>query len=205
MYNIKTIKTENELNQVFSFISKLFYDDAKENSEYYYPMDERLEEMKKTLEIDNSFLLYIEDNKTIIAALTGKNINTTEQKITIGVMAVDKEYRRKGIAKELISEFEKRCLKKNIKHIDLGARFRACPLYLSMNYIPSLMIQVFGSTTIDDIKRINTYNFKEKCLWQDNNYGFIIYEIDEVREEYIKWFEKNIEKSHAQYIFEKDL
>ncbi len=47
MCEIITVKTKEELKEVFNFISKVFYDDAKEHNEFYYTMSERLEEMKK--------------------------------------------------------------------------------------------------------------------------------------------------------------
>lgn len=205
MYSISTVKDEKCLKEVFNFLSSLFYEDALENNEHYYTMSDRLEEMKRTFEIDKDFLMYIEDNDKIIAALTGKSLDLNKGKITIGVIGVSNSYRRKGIAKLLITEFEKRCLEKNIKHIDLGARFRACPLYLDLNYKPSLMIQVFDFSTIDDIRKNNKFNFRELSSYQSDIYGFIFYEIDEVKEEYIKWFEQSVKTAHAQFIFEKDL
>ncbi len=137
-YNIKTINTLSELKKVFNFISLVFYNDACENNEHYYTMGERYDEMRKMLEKGKEFLMYVEEDNKIIAALTGKNLN--DKKITMGVLAVDPKYRRKGIAKLLICEFENRCLNKGINHIDLGSRFRACSLYLSMDYKPLLMI-----------------------------------------------------------------
>ena len=104
-----------------------------------------------------------------------------------------------------INEFEKRCKDKGIKHIDLGARFRACPLYIKLGYKPSLMIQVFDFANIDDVKKANKFNLKEGFSWQSDAYGFIFFEIDEIKEEYIDWFEQNVKTAHAQYIFEKDL
>ena len=205
MYSISTVKDEKCLKEVFNFLSSLFYEDALENNEHYYTMSDRSEEMKRTFEIDKDFLMYIEDNDKIIAALTGKSLDLNKGKITIGVIGVSNSYRRKGIAKLLITEFENRCLEKNIKHIDLGARFRACPLYLDLNYKPSLMIQVFDFSTIDDIRKNNKFNFRELSSYQSDSYGFIFYEIDEVKEEYIKWFEQSVKTAHAQFIFEKDL
>lgn len=38
-----------------------------------------------------------------------------------------------------------------------------------------------------------------------DTYGFITYYVDDVREEYINYFEDNIDTAHAQYLFEKDL
>ena len=180
MFKIKKVKSIKELKKVFCFLSLLFYDEACKYNEHYYTMGERFEEIKTTFETDNDFLMYIEDEEKIIAAITGKNIDN--QQITSSMIGVDKKYRKQGIAKMLINEFEKRCKNKNIKHIDLGARFRACPLYLALNYKPSLMIQVFDFITIDEVKKHNKYNFKEGFSWQGDCYGFIFYNIDEIKE-----------------------
>ena len=126
-------------------------------------------------------------------------------KITLGIIAVNKKERGNDVAKSLVLEFEKRCKDKNIKHIDLGARFRACPLYQKLNYKYSLMIQVFDFATVDDVKKANKYNFKESFLYQGDTYGFIFYTVDKVKKEYINYFEKHVKTAHAQYIFEKDL
>lgn len=205
MYKIETVKNEEELKKVFNFLAEVFYDDAKQHNEHYFTMTERLEEMKKQLNIDNELLMYVEENGEVIAGITGKGMDKEKQKITLGVMAVDSNHRRKGLARLLINEFEKRCKGKGILHIDLGARFRACPLYISMNYKPSLMVQVFDFTSIEEVKKQNKYNFEEGFSWQGDGYGFIFYKIDEVKEEYLEWFEENVKTAHAQYIFEKDL
>lgn len=205
MYKIETVKNEGEIKKVFNFLAEIFYDDAKKHNEYYFTMTERLEEMKKQFEIDNEMLMYIEKNGKVIAGITGKGMDKEKQKITLGVMAVDSNYRRQGLARLLINEFEKRCKEKEILHIDLGSRFRACPLYTSMNYKPSLMIQVFDFVSIEDVRNKNKYKFEEGFSWQGDGYGFIFYKVNEIKEEYIKWFEENVKTAHAQYIFEKDL
>mgnify|MGYP000487843950 CR=1 FL=1 len=163
---IKVVETKEKLKEVFVFLSRLFFEDAKEYNEHYYTMPERFTEMSNQFEKDNELLLYIEENKKIVAAITAKNMDTEKKKITLGIIGVSKEYRRKGYAKLLIEEFEKICKKKNIMHVDLGARFRACPLYIEMGYKPSLMIQVFDFTTIQDIRKANTFNLKETSSWQ---------------------------------------
>lgn len=43
-------------------------------------MSERLEEMKKQLKIDKDFLMYIEEDDNIVAAITGKNMDLTNKK-----------------------------------------------------------------------------------------------------------------------------
>lgn len=205
MFTIKTVETKEELKEVFRFLSETFYRDAIKHKEYYFTMSERFEEMSKQFSLDKSYLMYIKDKDKIIAAITGKNSNPKEGKITLGVLAVDEDYRRKGLAKKLVLAFENICKEKGIKHIDLGARFRAVPLYLKLKYKYSLMIQVFDFKTIDDVRKENKYNFEEGFSYQGDTYGFIFYKVDDVKEEYIKHFEKNVPTSHAQYIFEKDI
>lgn len=205
MSNIKTVVDDKELKKVFDFIAKVFYEDARKYNEHYYTMGERFLEMQKQLEIDNAFLMYIEEDNKIVAAITGKGLDKEQKKITIGVMAVSKKYRRKGYAKKLIKEFEARCIEKGIKYIDLGARFRACPLYMALDYKPSLMVQVFDFATIEDVKKANEFKLKEGFSWQSDTYGFIFFEIDEVDEKYIDCFEKKVETAHVQYIFKKEL
>ena len=68
MTEIKIVNNDEELNQVFNFLSKTIYDDTILHKEKYYPMSERLEEIKSQLKIDKDFLMYIEENNHIVAA-----------------------------------------------------------------------------------------------------------------------------------------
>ena len=62
MPEIKIVNNDEELNQVFNFLSQTIYDDSILHKEKYYPMSSRLEEIKKQLKIDKDFLMYIEEN-----------------------------------------------------------------------------------------------------------------------------------------------
>ena len=203
--NIKTVENEQDLKKVFNFLSELFYDEAKEYNEHYYTMSERYIEMVHQLKKDKDLLLYIEEDGKIIAGLTSKNMNAEKKKITLGVMAVDKNHRGKGYARALVEEFEKRCKKKGLLHIDLGARIRACHLYQKLNYTPSLMVQVFDFNTIEDVKKANTLKLEVGFSWQGGTYGFVFFKTPKISEKYIKHFENKVKTAQAQYIFEKDL
>ena len=81
MPEIKIVNNDEELNQVFNFLSKTIYDDSILHKEKYYLMSSRLEEIKKQLKIDKDFLMYIEKKNHIVAAITGKNMDLTKKKI----------------------------------------------------------------------------------------------------------------------------
>lgn len=202
---IEVIKTKEELKKVYSFLSKLFFEEAKEHHEHYYTMSDRFIEMSEQFERDHNLLFYIEENNQIVAALTTKNMDIKKGKITLGVLGVSKEYRRKGYAKALVTQFETVCKEKQIHHIDLGARLRGCAFYIEMNYKPSLMVQVFDFATIDDIRKANCFRLKEKYSWQGDTHGFVFYAIPRIDECFIDYFEKNVSTAHAQFIFEKDI
>ncbi len=200
---IKTVENEQDLKRLFDFLAKIFYKDALKYKEHYYVMGDCFEEMKTQYNLLKDMLMYIEQDGSIIAGITGTNMK--DNNITMGILGVDENERNKGLAKELVSEFEKRCLANGITHIDLGSRNRASFLYQKLGYKANLMIQVYDFATIEDIRKVNTYNLKEKKSYQNDTYGFIIYNINNIDEDYIKHFENNVETANAQYIFEKDL
>ena len=205
-YLIKRIETEDKLKEVFRFFSKVFYEESKEYNEHYYLMGDRYTEMLETFKSHKEFLLYVVDEKeSIIGCAIGKNIDLEKSSMVLSVIAVYKEYRNKGIAKALIEEIESECKRQGIKKITLGARLRACPLYLKCNYKPSLMIQVYDFATTHDIRNNNKYNLTEKESYQSDTYGFIIYNIDEVDEKYVSHFMNSVPTATVEYIFEKEL
>lgn len=159
---IKVVKNEQELKELFYFIARTFYLDAIQNNERYYILQERYNEMKEQFNIDNNMLMYIEREGNIIAGITGKNMSHKYKSINIGVLAVTYSERGKDFAKMLIKEFENKCIERAIEHIKLGARFRAAFLYQKLDYNFSLMIQVFDFVNINEIRKNNKYNFKEK-------------------------------------------
>lgn len=205
MTEIKIVNNDKDLNQVFNFLSKTIYDDSILHKEKYYPMSSRLEEIKKQLKIDKDFLMYIEENNHIVAAITGKNMDLTKKKITLGILAVSPSKRRLGYATKLIREFEKISLKKGITHIELGSRYRASSLYEHLNYKYSLMVQIFDFVKLEDIRKANKYNLKEISSNQDSAYGYILYKVPSISKKYISYFEKKVPTAIAQYIFEKNL
>ncbi len=204
-YNIKSVDSEEKLKEIFNFLAKIFYDESLEYNERYYAMFERYAEMKEQYNKDKEMIIYIEENEKIIGALTSKGMDLESKKITLGVMAIAKSHQRKGYGKALIKKIEELCLKKGITHISLGARFRACPLYINSGYKPKLMVQVYDFAKVEDIKKANVNNLKEKFEYQGDAYGFIFFEVDSVDEEKIKHFESSVPTAQAQYIFKKDL
>ena len=122
-------------------------------------------------------------------------LNKNSKKITLSILAVSNSERKKGLARELVLEFEKRCKIKKIKYIELGARFRACSFYEKLSYNYCLMIQVFDFSTIEDVRNKNKYNFEEISSFQGETYGCICFKVPSINGEcvaIINWHCSNL-------------
>lgn len=103
---------------------------VKSNKEYQKITGKKIRFTEKQIKKDfNEFtnfknkiiLLVVEENKCIIVYLVAFFVINSYQKIGyIDYLFIDNNYRRKGIAKDLIKEFTKILRKRKIKKIKLG-------------------------------------------------------------------------------------
>jgi len=122
---IKILETKEELNLGFALRIKVFVEEQK------VPMELELDEKdnsKNTVHIG-----YFNDNKLIGVA---RLIDLDKDVIHIGRVAIDKEYRGRGVGRELIIGCEniaQKILKRKII-IELSAQIQAEKFYESLGY-----------------------------------------------------------------------
>lgn len=204
-YKINTPKDINKLIEIFYFLSKTFFLEDMNEGNRYIRMGDRYAEMLQQFKKDKEFIYFMEKDSTIISALYAKE--DTKDKMTIGAIAIAKEYRGLGLGKKLMLKVESDCKKKNYKSINLGARLNAIDFYKGMGYFPILMVKVFDFESIDNVKKINA-NYKKFSIindFEDISYGFVMFSVDEVNKEYPSYFDDRLDVSDTQYIFVKDL
>lgn len=200
---IKSVDSKEKFKEYYDFFCKVFYDDAIEYHEHYYPMYNAYSKLFEQYEKDSSLLLYIEEDGKIVATLGVKDVK--EKEATIDVVAVDKSYRGRGYSSVLLKEVEKRLIQKGIENVSLGARFRACGVYLKNGYAPTLLVQVSDFATIDLVKNANNYGYKIVNEYQNDVCGAVFYEVDTVDLTVIECFESKVPTAKASYIFTKKL
>ena len=110
---IREIKSENELKSVLELCYSILPD--TENS-IIYGYKSWVERLSGGLQ---PMIYAVEDDK-IVAAVLGRAEN--EDSMIIGLVACDKNYRRRGITKKLMLQFEKMSRKMNYKYITLGSK-----------------------------------------------------------------------------------
>lgn len=205
-FRVKRVKEELILINLFYFFSKTFFYEDKEHNQRYEYMYERYNEMKRQFEVDKDLLFYMEDKNEIIAGLTIKNRNEKDE-ATIGMLAVSRNYRNKGIAEMLMRTAEDECSKKGIKFLSLGARVNALNFYKKMGYNPMLMVQIYDFETIENVKNVNDRykNYPIINEYKDVAYGFVFFEIENLLIKDINHFENNLDVCNVQYVFTKEL
>ena len=200
---IKNVDSKEKLKEYYDFFTKVFYEDAVEYNEHYYPMFNTYSKISEQFEKDNSLLIYLENEGEIVGTVAIKDVS--DEEATIDALTVEKKYRGKGYSSMLLKEIEKRLKSKGVKRISLGARIRACYVYLKNGYTPTLLVQVSDFATTDLIKKANKYNYEVVDEYQNEVCGAVFYKVSKVDEEVIKYFESNVPTAHVSYIFTKEI
>ncbi len=201
--DILHVKTEEELMSFYYFISRVFYEDSVEHNEHYHPMYNQYNKLVEQYNLDKELILYIEEDQQIIGGIAIKDVKGKEA--TGSVLAVSKENRGKGLSIKLLLEVEKRLIARGIETINLGARIRACAVYLKAGYKPMLLVQVSDFAQIDLIKKNNIFNFEIINEYQTPTNGAVFFNVDTVEKSVVDHFEKTVPTANASYIFTKKL
>lgn len=197
------VKTKEELLNFYYFVSSVFYEDAVEHQEHYHPMYNQYEKLLEQYNQDKELILYIKEDDLIIAAIAIKDLK--EKEATGSVLAISKKHRGKGLALRLLTEIENKLKAKGIEKLTLGARFRACGVYIKAGYKPMLLIQVSDFAKIDLIKEANIFNFELINEYQTETNGAVFYNVTEIDKNIIDHFENNVPTAKASYIFTKKI
>jgi GNAT superfamily N-acetyltransferase len=133
-YDIHYIKTEQELDAALAHTLKIF-DQPNGHSIAANEREKWLERMASA----GDLMLYAESDGEVIAIVFGMIENNAS--ITVGIVAVDERFRKKGIGQELMLLLEKRALERGIHSLYLGAAESAEGFYEKLGYTGTLLIQ----------------------------------------------------------------
>ena len=134
-YRVKHVSTERELDATLSFEIQIFGCPSEDNSPAY----SREKWMERMSSPYHDLMLYAESDGEVIGIVFGRIVN--EYCITVGPVAVDEQYRERGIAREMMLLLEERALGHGIHNLGLGAQEGAEGFYLKLGYFGSLLIQ----------------------------------------------------------------
>jgi predicted GNAT family N-acyltransferase len=96
------------------------------------PLGMSKDSLADSIEDESFHLMGIDEEKNVIAS--GRVHFNSENEAQIRYMAVDKNYKRKGVGTEIVKELENYALSKGIVSMILNARENAISFYLSLGY-----------------------------------------------------------------------
>ena len=160
-------------------------------------------EIQKRIDTNTGIFLTAKDNNKIV----GIKLGYIDKDICTGRgIAVDKNYRRIGIATMLITEFEKR-LKQypNIKnYVFASSTIEGVPFHIKMGYKPSLLIQSPNKSEIDIISS-NEFNIQNSIYNKEFNVYQLYIKEDNLNLNRLKKLKASYPNLDIQYLFTKDL
>ncbi|MCM1025551.1 MAG: GNAT family N-acetyltransferase [Roseburia sp.] len=133
MYKIKHIENEDELSKVL----KLCYDilgQATAQSELYC-----YEAWKNRMREFSKLMLYAQDGNQILSLVLGRAEN--EDSLVCGCVACHPDFRKRGITRSLMTQFENNAREMRFKYITLGAADNAVGFYEKCGYAQIMEVQ----------------------------------------------------------------
>jgi ribosomal protein S18 acetylase RimI-like enzyme len=118
-------------------------------------------------------------------------------------LSVDSRFKGRGFGKLLVKEFEKQAREKGFKIIKLGSSNESIGFYQSLNYKPSILIQIKVSKFKNIKEKIK--RFKVILINQVNNYKGIEIKCDKIDLNFLKKIKKDLKADAVQYLFTKKL
>jgi len=96
------------------------------------PLGMSKDSLADSIEDESFHLMGIDEEKNVIAS--GRVHFNSENEAQIRYMAVDENFKRKGVGTEIVKELENYALSKGIERMILNARENAINFYLSLGY-----------------------------------------------------------------------
>lgn len=207
--NIKTVKTIDKIDELVDFFANVFSDYTVVNEQSKLTKKELMESQFNE---DPNFLMYIEDNNKIVAALFGYSSKPTNA-IILHIIGVLKEYRLKKYGSKLLDELVKRAKEKNYDQINLTSKTENYDFYIKNGFKPVLSYVVFDNISNEEFDKLNKYNFEQISYYvhdymmdgKEKHATRITYYVDYPKFEYLKYYNDLFEGSSASYSFVKNL
>jgi N-acetylglutamate synthase-like GNAT family acetyltransferase len=190
-YKIKHVTNEDELNKTLNFARNIL-----NHNEIQFDKQCWSERMKAHPEL----LIYAESRSEVIGislAYLEDNGN-----VTIGGVAVVVEYRKHGIAKELIAQIEKQAKNLDVNLIVLGSKEEAEGFYEKIGFTGQLLIQS-EKHSVEELLELNPGNTVLYTNIYDGKINQLCLKLDSSNKELQRKYESMCNGCNTQIMFWK--
>lgn len=196
-YLIKNVSSKQELERAYELFKMIFIGEPiVDNPEY------SLEKWEERMQNHGDLMLYASLDSEVIGIVFGR-INDNHS-ITIGPVAVHKNYRGIGIAKKMMFMIEERATHYDMNSINLGAIESAERFYSKLGYTGSLLIQ----SQIHSIEQMLSLNNRYKVEFTniyDGKVSQVCLELTEPDRDLQKEYETAFPGCYTQMMYWKNI
>ena len=196
-YKIKHVTTRRELDDTLAFDKKVF-GLASERHSPAYSREKWLERMKT----HGDLMLYAESGGEVIGIVFGRVENGSS--VTVGPVAVDERFRKRGIARDLMLLLEKRALGHGIRHLMLGAVENAEGFYQKLGYSGNLLIQS-EKHSIEELLSLNDKYPVKGTRVHDGTINQVYIDLPIADREFRRKYEAELPGCNTTMVFEKTI
>lgn len=143
-------------------------------------------------------------NNQLIGVLLG---SLETDKVLIGEFYIEKTYQKQGIGSQILRAMEANVIKRNIRHVYLGANPKAEGFYLKNNYTPELFVEFIGNNQkvkMDELIRRHS-NYHVTWRQDKHNRSKAIFQTNSLNKELQDDLQKTFPTAKTIYLFTKDL
>ena len=198
-YVVQNVSSKQELEKTIDFFRMIFKDKpATDINNLEYSLQKWEERRQKYSDL----MLYASLNNEVIGIVFGRIID--DNSITIGPVAVHKNYRGRGIAKEMMLLLEERALQYGIHSIKLGAVEAAEGFYSKLGYTGSLLVQ----SEIHSIEQLLSLTHKYKVEFTNiynSKVSQVCLEVRELDRELQREYEAAFPGCHTLMMYSKTI
>lgn len=197
-YVIKNVLTKEELKKTFELFTSIFRGMPVVNNPEY-----SIEKWEERMKNHGELMLYASVDSEVIGIVFGRA--NDDCSITMGPVGVHENYRKSGVAKEMVLLLEERALQHGIHTINLGAVESAESFYSKLGYKGSLLIQS-QVHSIEQLLSLNNNRYKVKFTnIYEGKVNQVCLELREPDRELQKEYEKIFLGCYTQMMYSKNI
>jgi len=202
---VRKVKNLDDVKKVFNFISSAIFNDVMKNSDEFIPLHELYETMIDTFVKSRELEFYGTVGKNVAGAVVSTVLPYDPKCLFVEIITVSENYRRNGVAQELLTELEEIATKKGFERMRVLYNTQAKPFFERNKFSLLLELAIPETLEIEDVIKINNLALKSSNILKYNNINFVQYNVSIADKRIKRYIMKNTPLVKANYIMEKVL
>ncbi len=201
---ITRLNNLQDIKKCFAMIKKFYTHSKTFSSRENCYLKEIYDHLIEGVAEESRFLLVAKMQGEIVGNIIATDQGEYDASLIIKSIMVEKNLRKKGLARKLLNRIIKEAKKRKFKAVKIEERERANGFFVRAGFIPYLYVKIGNGVDIEKVKKGNINNFKILIEGRQKNCYFIKYDVEEEAvEEDRQVFKRISDDVDAVFVYEK--